>query len=667
MTPFRAFALFALSAGLCLAAGASPRQSPPRGEPKVIPFPGEQKVIRIPAQPLPGQPVVVGGELPVVPKSSAAFFSVKVSDLVDHADLKPVLEQLRKTPDALDGIVELVGVQPREIDRVTLFWPTLGGDRWLGQPVLVVTTRAAYNEARLLKSLSAEPVFNDGPRGHGARGPVEFKSSPPVMTTVEPSTIKVPPLDLNPPKYDLPPKLETRPPAEDDTCSSTVVAGFAAGEPLFYELQRGPFSLLLLIDERTLVFLPEDFDRGSTHLALLTQLLQRKTTGPLAEAIAAGAAHTIAAGIHLPPLFRAFDRGLPAELAPYAALLPARTGVLTGDLVRSAKLTLTLTFGDAAAARRAGPVLEEGLKVLAVKAGKAAADMKESRQAREKALAPLVELFASGLRNATVKAGGSAVVASTDVEVGPAAGKAVAEFLQSLASQKKVAGRLNNLKQIGLALHNYQDVYGKLPANIYNAKGDAILSWRVQLLPYLEQDNLYKQFKLDEPWDSENNKKLIDSLPRVFEVPGRVVPKGKTYFQGFISPRRDLPRLPGDKRPFGEAWLVQGDRTGRSLVQIPDGTSNTIAVVEARDAVIWSKPDDLPFGEKLPALGEAGVDRFAVLMFDGSVAHAPDEPGCLHPESTHHHQRRRGDSGPRRPPPAPLPRWVQRAARRGPA
>ena len=71
--------------------------------------------------------------------------------------------------------------------------------------------------------------------------------------------------------------------------------------------------------------------------------------------------------------------------------------------------------------------------------------------------------------------------------------------------------------------------------------------------------------------------------------------------------------------PAGQAWLVEGEKNGRNLAAIPDGTSNTIAVVEARNAVIWSKPDDLPFSEKLPALGEDRADRFSVLMFDGSV------------------------------------------------
>src|SRR5258708_1665192 len=67
----------------------------------------------------------------------------------------------------------------------------------------------------------------------------------------------------------------------------------------------------------------------------------------------------------------------------------------------------------------------------------------------------------------------------------------------------------NNLKQIGLAVHNYASTYqDKIPQNVLDKNGKAILSWRVLLLPYLEQNELYKQFKMDEPWDSENNLKL---------------------------------------------------------------------------------------------------------------------------------------------------------------
>src|SRR5688572_9177285 len=67
----------------------------------------------------------------------------------------------------------------------------------------------------------------------------------------------------------------------------------------------------------------------------------------------------------------------------------------------------------------------------------------------------------------------------------------------------------NNLKQLALALHNYHDTIGKMPQDIVDKDGKPLLSWRVHLLPYMEEDHIYKQFKLDEPWDSTTNKALL--------------------------------------------------------------------------------------------------------------------------------------------------------------
>jgi uncharacterized protein DUF1559 len=615
----------ALAAGLLSMAGQAPAQN--QTQPKVapmplLPLPGQPLVA---GQPLPGQPVLVGGgELPVVPKSAPMFVSVKVSALVDHPDLRPVLEQLKKAPEGTEGFVEMLGVAPHEIDRITLFWPAMPTQRWFGEPVLVVTTREAYNEARLIKSLRAEPVFvrdwqRDGRRGGGMMKAVpEMKSAPPIIK--EEDFPRPPPLDI--PKFPSPPKIDPKPPIEEDGCTTTIAAEFVDG-PLFYEIERGPFSLVFLVDERTLVFLPNDFGHGNTHLALLAQLMKKQSTGPLTEAIAAASGHTIAAGAHLTPFFRTIDRFLPPELAPYAALLAARTAVITGDMEKTAKFTLTLAFDDAAAARRAGPVLEEGLKAVAAKAAGLTVEMKESHRPQERAVAPLLESVAAGLKKATAKVVGTTVVAAADIEVGPAAGKAAAELLQAMATQKKFAERTNNLKQIGLALHNYHDANGRLPTNIYNAKGEAILSWRVHLLPYLEHDNIYRQMKLDEPWDGPTNKQFIEQMPKVYELPDRKAMKGTTFYQAFVSPDPRKPPPKGANVIAGRAWLVEGEKMGRSLAAIPDGTSNTLAVVEAREAVIWSKPDDLPFGEKLPLLGEERADRFGALMFDGSVRLIP--------------------------------------------
>src|SRR4051812_41645704 len=74
----------------------------------------------------------------------------------------------------------------------------------------------------------------------------------------------------------------------------------------------------------------------------------------------------------------------------------------------------------------------------------------------------------------------------------------------------------HHLKQIAIAFHNYESVHGRMATNQPAKDGKPGLSWRVQVLPYVEQDDLYRQFKLDEPWDSENNKKLIEKIPPVF-------------------------------------------------------------------------------------------------------------------------------------------------------
>jgi hypothetical protein len=646
MTRSRVLPALALAAGLSLAAGAlaqPPNVIPLTGQPKVIPI--QPKPVQ--PQPVPGQPKGIGAveplatEIPVVPKSAAAFLSLKVSDVIDHPDLKPVLEQLKKSPEAFEGVTELFGMSPQAIDRVTLFWPAISSNG-PGEPIVVLSTREPYNEARLLKVLRAEPVFNEdrggrGRGGHGHDGP-RFEAVPGAGGKIGPDGTYLP---TNPGSSDrflpskgsssgkgsgtgdptLPPKESPVPPPiekpeqPEDACT----AGAIPGEPLFYELRGGPFELLFLVDDRTLVFLPGGHQSEFNMMALFAQLIQKKQTGPLADAIATAGNHTLAGGLYLPPMFREFDRHMPPELAPYAALVAARTGTITGDLGKTAKLTLKLSFDDAAAAKRAAPVLDEGLKTLAAKAAEHAADLKTSNRPGEKAMAPLLEAAATGMKNAAVKADGTTVTATTEIDAGPAAAKAVADLLQSMSSRKKFAARTNNLKQIGLALHNYHDTMGRLPMNVYGPKGDLLLSWRVELLPYLEYDNLYKQFKMDEAWDGPNNKKLIEQMPKVYEIVGRDAPKGQTYFQAFLTPDPARPPAKGEKPFNGRSWLVAGGKTRMALQNIPDGTSNTLGVVEAREGVIWSKPDDLPFGEKLPPLGEDKADVFMVLMLDGSV------------------------------------------------
>ncbi|MFO0796290.1 MAG: DUF1559 domain-containing protein [Gemmataceae bacterium] len=161
----------------------------------------------------------------------------------------------------------------------------------------------------------------------------------------------------------------------------------------------------------------------------------------------------------------------------------------------------------------------------------------------------------------------------------------------------------NDLKQIGLAFHVYHDVFQKLPDDIRDKDGKALLSWRVAILPYVEQEALYRQFKLDEPWDSAANKPLLEKMPRVFA--GRPpVAAGKTPYV----------------RPAGKGTAFPPGRALK-LADFPDGLSNTVMAVEATAAVEWSRPADLPVDAKQPLSGLARPDGagFIALLADGSV------------------------------------------------
>jgi hypothetical protein len=173
-----------------------------------------------------------------------------------------------------------------------------------------------------------------------------------------------------------------------------------------------------------------------------------------------------------------------------------------------------------------------------------------------------------------------------------------------------------NLKQIGLAFHNAHDQFGAFPEGIADGTGKPGLSWRVALLPFVEQQNLYNQFKLNEPWDSEHNKKLIPLMPKVYAPPG-VDTNGNTYYRSFSGPDTVMPPRTGTP-----GAVVKG----ASMLQISDGTSNTLLVAEAAEPVVWTKPDELPFAPgKPPKLG-GGVfaNGFCVVLCDGSPRFIPN-------------------------------------------
>ncbi len=173
---------------------------------------------------------------------------------------------------------------------------------------------------------------------------------------------------------------------------------------------------------------------------------------------------------------------------------------------------------------------------------------------------------------------------------------------------------INKLKQIVLAMHNFHDAQKIFPvssnASLYDANGMPLLSWRVYILPYLEQQALYSQFHLNEPWDSPHNLALLDKMPDIFRSVGDPADSMTTRVLEFTGPGAPFLRL------------VSGNQIGPRIAQISDGTSRTIMFTEAGsgNAVPWTKPTDMPFrtNNPLSALGDIG-SVLLTAMFDGSV------------------------------------------------
>ena len=166
--------------------------------------------------------------------------------------------------------------------------------------------------------------------------------------------------------------------------------------------------------------------------------------------------------------------------------------------------------------------------------------------------------------------------------------------------------RLNNLKQIALAMLNYENSHnGFPPAAICDKQGKPLLSWRVAILPFIDEKPLYDQFRLDEPWDGPNNNKLVNLMPLVYQGQ-RTERDGKTTIVVFT----------GKDAPFDEGKKL-------AIADIIDGVSSTIMAVEAGEdkAVPWTRPEDLPFDPQNPraALGNIAPTGFLGVMFDCSA------------------------------------------------
>jgi hypothetical protein len=199
-------------------------------------------------------------------------------------------------------------------------------------------------------------------------------------------------------------------------------------------------------------------------------------------------------------------------------------------------------------------------------------------------------------------------VVTATAKIGDGAGEMIALLVPAVTQARVAAKRsqsMNNMKQIGLAMHNYHEVHGHLPpAVVIGPDGKTPHSWRVAILPFIEGAELYQAYRMDEPWDSEHNKKLLEQIPGVYRSPSDDEFSTNTSYFVFVGK--------------GTAFESQ---TGNKFSEFTDGTSNTLMAVETKKEVPWTKPEDLPFdpAKDVAELGGFYPEGFNALISDGSV------------------------------------------------
>jgi prepilin-type processing-associated H-X9-DG protein len=513
-------------------------------------------------RPVAAEPVKLPPGLNLVPADAALFFHADVPTILNSKIGQAVrAAKAKEIESVLTEIESKTGITLDTVKTFTVFLPQLKDPADFQSPVFYVTFTKPYDKAKVIAAMKKE--FD----------PTKEKER---LTEVQPGVFEVRDEDVDKKK------------------------GKEAGEP-----------------EHTIV-LTDPMAIGIAGAGSRKHLKPAPAgDGPQTPALKAATEATATLGLN----FAAFPdeiRGdnIPAEVRPFAPLFQSDAAVATakfdGDNVR---FEVRFRSADRRKVTDAEKSLAAGSTLLQAALGFAINELEKSKEESEKAVLPLAKEVLEMVKRAKITATDTeavvATTANTDLPVGP--------FLQMAFGGATATGPAarakdsNNLKQIGLALHNYHDTYeGFPPATLVDRKGKPLLSWRVLILPYIEQDALYREFKLDEPWDSEHNKKVLEKhpMPPVYALPG-VTKDGEktTHYQVFV----------GNGAAFDSVLASK-------INSFTDGTSNTVMVAPGAKAVPWTKPDDIEFDPKVDPrkliLFRNGGANFA--FADGSVRYLKD-------------------------------------------
>ncbi|PQO28742.1 M56 family metallopeptidase [Blastopirellula marina] len=244
----------------------------------------------------------------------------------------------------------------------------------------------------------------------------------------------------------------------------------------------------------------------------------------------------------------------------------------------------------------------------------------------------LLEIAGSLLKTAKTETDASSVIvtASPGISSEQLLTTFLPAFHQARLGTQRTAD-MSNLRHLVIAFHNYHDTYGHFPkAVVVDAESGQKRSWRVELLPYLELQDLYEQYRKDEPWDSESNRKLIAQMPPVFGASGS---PDRTSASFFAVTGPDTALAPVQVKPAAGEEGAKDDRTlfeppprptsigdNPTFYDCTDGTVHTVLLIQTKKDVPWTKPEDVTLEEADAAkLGGFHPGGFIAALCDGSA------------------------------------------------
>jgi hypothetical protein len=296
------------------------------------------------------------------------------------------------------------------------------------------------------------------------------------------------------------------------------------------------------------------------------------------------------------------------SIAPLLEL--PRTAVVGIDFDKQITLDLKMMCDSEVAATKVKKTAEAVVTLARNSLDQSAESTARMPRDRARFFGLLIDTAKTGLTNAKIEQKASVVVLSTHSDDVSAILPRLIEGVRSARAGERAEQGVNNLRQIGLAFHNYHSTHNHFPpAVVIGPDGKTPHSWRVELLPFLEQQALYNEYQMNEPWDSEKNLKVLAKMPAVYRSPEAVL--GTTPMDQFSS----YFVLTGPDTIFS-------DNNGCEIQSITDGTSNTILAVETPRRIPWTKPEDIAVViEQNRATKLAGFqgDEFHALFADGSV------------------------------------------------